>query len=357
MTDCCKKGVSLNPKPAFWEILSAPVNVTWEITGQCNLECNHCLSKDFSPNEADGLNLSQCCCFIDELDRLKVFQINFGGGEPFLRRDFPEILAYAHSKGIVTCVSTNGTVHDADLVKRLKGMEPLRVQISLDGATASTNDAIRGPGTFDRIIEGIELFVRHGFANLSINTVVTRINFGEIESLCRLASHYGVKSRLSRFRPAGMARDVWQDYHLDNYQLIELAQFLNSHREILTGDSFFPITDENRRDLGLNGCGAARMTCCVQPDGRVYPCAFLQDKAFLGGSILQQSLQTIWLHSPAFKMLRSVRVDACKDCTRFSFCRGGCPAVGYFFSSSLGHPDPECLPVLQGEVSYNVGTV
>jgi MoaA/NifB/PqqE/SkfB family radical SAM enzyme len=92
------------------------------------------------------MTFDQCTRLIDELDRLKVFQINFGGGEPFLREDFLQILNYAHSKKITTCVSTNGTVLDDKLVKKLRAMDLLYIQVSLDGATPETNDQIRATG-------------------------------------------------------------------------------------------------------------------------------------------------------------------------------------------------------------------
>ena len=85
-----------------------------------------------------------------------MFQINFGGGEPFLRDDFLDLLAYAQRAGITTCVSTNGTLLDDDLVERLAAMDGLYLQVSLDGATPETNDAIRGAGTFARILDGVD---------------------------------------------------------------------------------------------------------------------------------------------------------------------------------------------------------
>ena len=344
-------------RPATWDPLRAPVNVTWEITSKCNLRCRHCLSAGMSENQSGELSFDQCRAFIDELDRMEIFQINFGGGEPFLREDFVDILEYAHSKGIPTCVSTNGTVHGASLAHRLAGMPLLRIQVSLDGATAATNDAIRGAGTFERILDGIALLLDQGFSNLSINTVVTRANYGEIEALCALARQYGIKTRLSRFRPSGNARRAWLEYRLDSGQLAGLSEFLSAHREVLTGDSFFSIAGEDRRDLGLNICGAARMTCSILPDGSVYPCAFLRDEQFYGGSITREPLEEIWLHAPAFNRLRSVRVEACESCSRFSLCPGGCPAVAHFLFKSLSHADPECIASFRGQEPAYAGTV
>jgi mycofactocin radical SAM maturase len=333
----------------YRELLAAPVNVTWEITRKCNLHCRHCLSADLMEQRCDELDLAACRRFLDELDRMEVFQVNFGGGEPFLRGDFLDILGYAHAKRITTCVSTNGTMLDEVLANRLAGMDYLYIQVSLDGATPGTNDPIRGEGTFERIVSGIEMLVRHGFPThkLSTNTVVTAVNFKDILQIYRLGRRYGVKTRLSRFRPSGNGRRVWQEYHLDAGQLAELSAFLSAHRDLLTGDSFFSIIAEDRRDLGLNMCGAARITCSVTPDGSVYPCAFLQDPAFRSGNITDESLKFIWQNGPSFRALRSVRIESCERCGRFSICHGGCPAVAYFLTRSFNQADPECMAAFQ----------
>jgi mycofactocin biosynthetic radical S-adenosylmethionine protein MftC len=337
----------LKPDLAYRSKLSAPVNVTWEITGLCNLSCAHCLSADIRNGITHDLDFGQCVRLMDELDRLKVFQINFGGGEPFLREDFIDILDYAHSKRITTCVSTNGTVLDDGLVQKLKLMDLLYIQVSLDGASPETNDQMRGEGTYKQILSGIELLARHGIPHLSINTVVTRINFREIDQLNDVAKQFGAKTRLSRFRPTGSGKKAWEEYHLDKTQLLGVSEYLSSHRDVLTGDSFFSITSEDRRDLGLNMCGAARMTCSVSPDGRVYPCAFLQDHRFMAGNATEESFESIWLDSRAMNMIRAIRIQSCECCSRFNLCHGGCPAVAYFLTKSLDHSDPECMTSLQ----------
>jgi len=333
----------MNHNPAYKEFLKAPVNVTWEITDRCNLECLHCLSADIMAKGNGELNFEQCARFIDELDRMEVFQINFGGGEPFLRNDFLDILHYAHSKGITTCVSTNGTMLNRTLVMKLKEMDLLYLQVSLDGATRETNDRIRGAGSYDLIMFGVELLARYQIPNFSINTVVTRINFREIKELYELAHQYGAKTRLSRFRPSGSGRRAWELLHLDRHQLLELSLFLNSHKDVLTGDSFFSIASEARRNLGLNMCGAAKMTLSITPDGSIYPCAFLQDEKFLAGNVTADALGSIWHTSPVFQSMRSIAIESCRRCARFSLCHGGCPAVAYFLTNSLHYHDPECL--------------
>jgi mycofactocin radical SAM maturase len=324
--------------------LRAPVNVTWEITEACNLRCRHCLSAELRARRRGELDLGRCRALIDELARMEVFQVNFGGGEPFLRDDFLDILRYAHSRGLTTCVSTNGTVLDDTLVDELlRMMAPVYLQVSLDGAYAETNDAIRGLGTFTRILAGIELLSERGYPDFSLNMVVTRLNVGEIADFDQLARHYSAKTRLSRFRPSGGGCSTWEDYRLTRGQLMELSAFLGDHPEILTGDSFLALTPDSRRALGLNMCGAAKMTCAVAPDGSVYPCAFLCDPVFLAGNVTVEPLSAIFRSSLVFERFRELEVESCRLCDRFSVCHGGCPAVAWFLTESVGLPDPECL--------------
>ncbi len=328
--------------------LRAPVNVTWEVTRVCNLQCGHCLSAGLRAEGEGELDWAQCRALIDELAAMEVFQVNFGGGEPFLRADFLDILGYCHERGITTCVSTNGTVLDEPLVDRLLDMAaPVYLQVSLDGARAGTNDAIRGRGTFERIMDGVALLSGRGYPEFSLNMVVTRLNAGEIGQFDRLARGFGAKTRLSRFRPSGAGCGTWADLRLTRAQLLQLSAFLGEHPDILTGDSFFALTPAGRRDLGLTMCGAAKMTCAVAPDGSVYPCAFLCDPAFLAGNVTLEPLSAIFLSSPVLARFREIEPEACRGCDRFSVCHGGCPAVAYFLTQSTGLPDPECLRAVQ----------
>jgi mycofactocin radical SAM maturase len=321
--------------------LSAPVNLTWEITRQCNLNCIHCLSS--SDREAPAeLELAECLVVVDQLAALRVFEINFGGGEPLLKGYFVHLLRYIHERGIVTCISTNGTVLDDEALAYFAGNPLVNIQVSLDGATPEVNDRIRGPGTFARIIRGIERFAGLDVP-LSINTVVTSLNFAQLGRLKELAGSFGARLRVSRFRPSGRARKSWEMLRLGSSQLRELSDWLGEDTSILTGDSFFSISGDGRRRLGLDMCGAAKMTCCIDPLGMVYPCAFLQEERFCAGSLRETPLREIWDASPVFRSFRELEPESCRKCPRFSECRGGCPAVAYFINRDLNSPDPECL--------------
>ena len=347
-------------KYADWP-LAAPVNITWEITHRCNLRCIHCLSASSEASENE-LDFSECKRIVDQLAELKVFEINFGGGEPLLKDYFLPLLRYIHTKGIVTCISTNGTVLTDEAIDCFAGSPLVNVQVSLDGITAEVNDAIRGNGTFQRIIGGIERLAGKSIP-LSINSVVTSQNYFQLKQLKELAAVYGANLRVSRFRPPGRARQSWDDLKLDSLQLKELAEWLNSEPDILTGDSFFSISQDGRRQLGLDMCGACKMTCCIDPEGDVYPCAFLQAEEFCGGNLKEKTthhsresgnpggrFKDIWDNAASFKYFRQLEPESCRHCPRFEKCRGGCPAVAYFINQDLNSADPECLLTWSEEV-------
>jgi mycofactocin radical SAM maturase len=328
--------------------LRAPVNVTWEITLKCNLRCVHCLSNSGDVVK-DELNTAECMKLIDDLTALKVFQVNIGGGEPFMREDFLDLLDYSHKKGLVTCVSTNGITIDNSISNRLSSMDMLYLQVSLDGVDEETNDRIRGKGTYRKILDAMETLATNG-VRFSINTVLTRINYDQLESLRSLAGRYGAELRVSRFRPSGRGKSSKAELGPTTEQLEGFAEWLERHDLVRTGDSFFCFTSDHRRDKGLDMCGAAKMTCCVSPDGNVYPCAFLQEPPFLSGNVREESFKDIWDNSSVFKQFRNINVKSCVDCYRFDVCRGGCPAMAYHTYHDINMPDPECL------VNLKIGT-
>lgn len=321
--------------------LKSPVNLTWEVTLACNLRCAHCLSASGAraPRELDP---AEALDLVRQLHEAGVFQVNFGGGEPFLRPDFEAILEACHARRLVTCVSTNGTLVDRARVERLSRSGLVAIQVSLDGATEATCDAHRGAGTYRRAVEALRLLAGSPIPT-SINAVLTALNAHEIPALHALASSLGVSLRVSRFRPSGRGAEDWERLRPSAAQLLAFSVWLQGAAGVRTGDSFFSLTPQERQGLGLNLCGAAKLTCCVSPAGEVYPCAFLQREEFRAGSLRERTFQALWDGAPIFATLRNLRIHSCESCQRFDQCHGGCPAVAYHLGRGVGGGDPECL--------------
>jgi mycofactocin radical SAM maturase len=321
--------------------LRSPVNLTWEVTLACNLRCRHCLSSS-AEHAVNELSTAEALALVEQLHQEGVFQINFGGGEPFMRPDFMQILDACHERGMMTCISTNGTLLTRELVEQLSRTSMVAIQVSLDGAKKETCEAIRGKDTYETALRALELLNQSPIPT-SINTVLTTDNADEIQDMQKLADRLGVTLRISRFRPSGRGADNWEELRPTPAQLLAFSAWLAENENIRTGDSFFSLTSQERQGLGLNLCGAAKLTCCVSPDGMVYPCAFLQSDRFEAGDLRRNSFKEIWDHSEIFKSFRGLRIHSCEDCQRFDQCHGGCPAVAYHLKDDIQGGDPECL--------------
>src|ERR1700689_2626076 len=131
--------------------LDAPICLTWELTYACNLSCVHCLSSS-GRRDPRELSTQECKAVIDTLERMQVFYVNIGGGEPTVRRDFWELVEYATAHRVGVKFSTNGSRITPQAAQRLAVSDYVDVQISLDGATAEVNDHVRGAGSFEMAV-------------------------------------------------------------------------------------------------------------------------------------------------------------------------------------------------------------
>jgi mycofactocin biosynthetic radical S-adenosylmethionine protein MftC len=335
--------------------LSSPICLTWELTYACNLACVHCLSSS-GRRDPRELTTAEAKTVIDTLQRMQVFYVNIGGGEPTVRPDFWELVDYATSHQVGVKFSTNGIKLDAEAARRLAASDYIDVQISLDGATADVNDAVRGPGSYETATLAMANLAAAGFRGFKVSVVVTRHNVSQLDAFQQLADDHGAQLRLTRLRPSGRGADVWPDLHPTAGQQRELYDWLAAHDErVLTGDSFFHLSPYGKPLPGLNLCGAGRVVCLIDPVGDVYACPFAIHENFLAGSVRQPGgFEAVWRESQLFADLRQPQTGgACRSCGSFDSCRGGCMAAKFFTGLPLDGPDPECVRGL-GEAALAV---
>ena len=324
--------------------LQAPICLTWELTYACNLACIHCLSSSGrrDPNE---LSTAEALALIDEMAELKIFYVNVGGGEPLVRQDFFELLDHAVDRGVGVKFSTNGTRLDKVRAQRLAETEYVDVQISVDGADAATNDAVRGTGSFAAATRAMDNLAEANFGEFKISVVMTRQNIPQIEQFQDLADRYGAQLRLTRLRPSGRGVDTWDQLHPTAVQQRELYAWLLDHPNVLTGDSFFHLSALGESLDGLNLCGAGRVVCLIDPVGDVYACPFVIHDEFKAGNVRDGGgFTSVWRDSELFTSLREPSsAGACASCGSYDACQGGCMAAKFFTGIPLDGPDPECV--------------
>ena len=324
--------------------LDAPICLTWELTYACNLACSHCLSSS-GRRDPRELSTEECKAVIDELQRMQVFYVNIGGGEPTVRSDFWELLDYATSHDVGVKFSTNGIKVDAEAARRIAANSYVDIQISIDGATADVNDAVRGQGSYDTAVRALQHLHAAGVSP-KLSVVCTRHNISQLDEFKAIADRYGAQLRLTRLRPSGRGADVWDDLHPTAAQQRELYDWLVLHGEnVLTGDSFFHLAAYGESLPGLNLCGAGRVVCLIDPVGDVYACPFAIADQFLAGNVRSEGgFAHVWRESDLFLELREPQSGGtCAKCDQYDACRGGCMAAKFFTGLPLDGPDPECV--------------
>jgi len=238
--------------------LAAPICLTWELTYACNLSCVHCLSSS-GHRDSRELSTAECKRLIDEFERMQVFYVNIGGGEPTVRPDFWELVDYATAHHVGVKFSTNGLRITPDVARKLAGSDYIDVQISLDGATADVNDAVRGPGSFDMAMRAMRNLADAGFAGFKISVVVTRHNVAQLDAFKAIADAFGAQLRITRLRPSGRGADVWDELHPTAGQQRELYDWL-----VARGENVLTVTPSS---TSLATARACRASTCAAQDG------------------------------------------------------------------------------------------
>jgi mycofactocin radical SAM maturase len=325
--------------------LDAPICLTWELTYACNLSCVHCLSSS-GRRDPRELSTAECKAVIDTMERMQVFYVNIGGGEPTVRPDFWELVDYATAHHVGVKFSTNGIKITPDAAARLAANDYVDVQISLDGATAAVNDAVRGPGSYATALQAMQNLADAGMTGFKISVVMTRHNIGQLDAFAAIAERFNAQLRITRLRPSGRGADVWDELHPTADQQRALYDWLVARGEnVLTGDSFFHLAAYGEALPGLNLCGAGRVVCLIDPVGDVYACPFAIHEDFLAGNVRDPGgFAHVWQSSELFAELRRPQTGgACTSCSAYSTCQGGCMAAKFFTGLPLDGPDPECV--------------
>jgi MoaA/NifB/PqqE/SkfB family radical SAM enzyme len=133
-----------------------PVAVKLELTHACNLRCGFCYtdSPRHTLSRTPDLPDEAWLGIADQAADLGVQEVVLSGGEPLLRRELVLDLAERLARrGVRPTLNTNGWFVDDAVADRLAGVDGLRADISIDGATAALHDAARGvPGSWRRAV-------------------------------------------------------------------------------------------------------------------------------------------------------------------------------------------------------------
>jgi radical SAM protein with 4Fe4S-binding SPASM domain len=314
--------------------------IALETTSACNLQCSYCRASASEKAEIDELKLEEILDLIDQVSFLKPMLI-LSGGEPLLRQDIFSLAKYAFERGVRTSLATNGTLLTPEFVEKIRSSGISRVSVSLDGASAETNDRTRGKGCYRRALKGMELLWDK--VDFQINMTITRKNENEVLSMFDLAERAGAKALHFFFLvPTGRGREADLISPGRQDELLELVDHESSKRnleiQVTCAPQYARIAHrEGRRSIG--GCLAGRSFLFVSRKGEVYPCGYLPIRT---GNIRKNKFVEIWENSSLLVALRDRKLTGkCGVCGYREAC-GGCRARAYAQEGDVLGSDPLC---------------
>jgi MoaA/NifB/PqqE/SkfB family radical SAM enzyme len=187
--------------PLFGSALFPPR--LWLYTNfHCNLACSYCSVASSPQARRRQLGLPRFRELVDEAVAEGFTELYVTGGEPFLERDLVEMLLYATEQLDVVCL-TNAMLYQGwrrTQLERLAGRQRLILQTSLDGARARFHDAYRGPGSWAKAMDGLDVALSLGLP-VRVGMTETAENSAQVEPLRALLAAKGVRGRDFAVRP------------------------------------------------------------------------------------------------------------------------------------------------------------
>jgi radical SAM protein with 4Fe4S-binding SPASM domain len=309
-----------------------PVLSEIALTYRCNNECQFCYA--FSPHrETKEMTTDEVRRIIDMIaDDAHVPSLSFTGGEPTLREDLFELIAYARGKGLRVNLITNGRrCADPEFVQRLVQADLNSAQVSIEGPDAKTHDQIAGaPGSFEQTVKGIKN-LKETDIYTHCNTTICRPNVDKLEALVdfiadELELSYFSMNMVIYTGTAAKLRNELQVKYEDIGEIVKRVK----RRANKKGVQFVwyaptPVCMFNPIALGLGAksCAACDGLLSVDAEGGLLPCSSFSEPV---GNLLQESFEKVW-NNRASKFWRSKDYApvGCKECDHFDYCFGACP--------------------------------
>ena len=308
---------------------TAPLRMDLTLTFKCQNDCIHCYTG--GQHETPELNTNQWKEVMDHLSDIGVFIVTFTGGEPTLRKDLPELLMYAQSKGMVTGLITNGrNLKNNNYVQTLEKAGLDFVQITLESHKPQIHDLMTSAeGSWKETVIGIKNAVRSQIY-VTTNTTLSKHNAPDFLRTIEYIKELGVAAfGCNSLIYSGKGKEVSQEFVLSFEELVPLLTSIRDKAQQLSLKFlWYTPTQYCRLDpvqlgLGVKSCTAAMINMCVGPKGQVYPCQSYFESI---GNILTDKWEQIWNHPIAIKIRnREYLEPKCNDCPQLQVCGGGCP--------------------------------
>jgi len=284
--------------------------IYFHLTKRCNLRCIYCYISAGETREVE-LSTDEVMETLGDIIKLSPEKVVFTGGEPLCRQDIFELASKFKSldknNRIWLYINTNGTLITRDIALQMtQNFDEIR--LSLDGRE-NINDALRGEGTYDSVMQAIDYLQEIG----GDPTISITINSENIASLGKFM--------------AFLLRVKW--IHNISLAPFKLSGRGKNHKELLCPQEeaervvaefwheYFGFSSrQGIRNKPPMNCGVGKYLT-IYPDGSVYPCHLLALPEFCIGNVRDKSLFEIFTQSELMKKMRALdfqSIPYCAEC-------------------------------------------
>lgn len=324
-----------------------PIGMVAELTYRCPLRCGYCSNPEQIDPVRDELTTGEWQAVLDQARALGVLQVHFSGGEPVLRPDLADLVAYARALGMYTNLITSGVGLSHGRLERLGAAGIDHVQLSVQHADTLAADAIAGPRVHERKIAAAGL-IRQADLPLTINVVLHAANVDALAEIAAFAADlgadrlelahtqyygWGLRNRAALMPSADQVRRA-------GLAAAEVHERYGGVMEIVYVE---PDHYTGRPKPCMNGWGARQFA--VTPTGVGLPCLAAQQ---LPGppppTVRQQRLADIWYRSELFGRFRGTdwMPSPCRGCELRELDFGGCRCQAFQLTGDAAATDPAC---------------
>jgi radical SAM protein with 4Fe4S-binding SPASM domain len=337
--------------------LRPPKTLTLAITGACNLACSHCWVEAGAADSAEHVPEKTLRRLIEEFVELGGVGIRLTGGEPLCHPGWLGLLRFACAQGLSeVSLQTNGMLFSEEEVAALRELDfpGLAIQISLDGATASTHDLVRGEGAFQGVLDGLRQLIRGGLApRLTLFFTEMRHNLEELPAVLELAADLGIGSVVTgtlvlggRATEGSLVSAPTPDQYLS---LLDRFDAEPRFRELYEKIGKVAALEWRVAETPRAECCTFVENPYLTPTGRLYPCVLCHTDAFAVSGVFEKKLADVFAEgAPLWSTLLDIsriRADAlpeCRDCPGRQVCAGGCMGRAWGSCGDLRAADDRC---------------
>ncbi len=310
-----------------------PVISEIALTYRCQNRCQFCYAS--SPDrgrEVNEMSTAEVWRIIDRIfDEAHCPTVSFTGGEPTLRPDLGELVAYAKGKGMRVNLITNGLrCADEAYVDGLAAAGLDSAQVSIEGGSAEVHDRITAhPGSFEKSSRAVQVLRQAGI-HTHTNTTICAGNRDHLEELVvyarrTLLSEYLSMNMVIRTGTALDHPEIGISYREVATLLGQVQSWAEREGIRLVWYSPLPYCLFNpvQAGLGSKSCAAADGLLSVSPSGDVLPCSSFEQGL---GNLLTHDFHRVW-HGPAARYWRTKAFlpPECDRCSIKHICCGACP--------------------------------